>query len=255
MTRAVFCYFRYTTVSYRSPEMVDLYSGKTITTKADIWVRLVMLSGCCSTLWLIWHKLCGLVHVYFWLNDNVVSVVFLWQIIVLSFSFFQALGCLLYRLCYFTLPFGESTLAIQNGNFTIPDNNRYSRPVIALMSKSNRCPTLFHMRNYCSYVASLLVTLANWRKSDPTETARHLFMSEPRDVSVHDWNFHFFSGYMLCVDPEKRPDIYQVSHVAFKITGRETPIQNLHVRIVLVKVVSCHKSNSLLTHWVRWQLM
>jgi len=29
---------RYTTVSYRSPEMVDLYSGKTVTTKADIWV-------------------------------------------------------------------------------------------------------------------------------------------------------------------------------------------------------------------------
>ncbi len=35
--------------------------------------------------------------------------------------------------------------------------------------------------------------------------------------------------YMLCVDPEKRPDVYQVSYVAFKITGRETPIQNLHV--------------------------
>ena len=31
-------HFRYTTVSYRSPEMVDLYSGRTITTKADIWV-------------------------------------------------------------------------------------------------------------------------------------------------------------------------------------------------------------------------
>ena len=25
-------------MSYRSPEMVDLYSGKTISTKADIWV-------------------------------------------------------------------------------------------------------------------------------------------------------------------------------------------------------------------------
>lgn len=45
--------------------MVDLYMGKTITTKADIW----------------------------------------------------ALGCLLYKLCFFTLPFGESTLAIQVGFF------------------------------------------------------------------------------------------------------------------------------------------
>lgn len=29
---------KYTTLSYRSPEMVDMYSGKPITTKADIWV-------------------------------------------------------------------------------------------------------------------------------------------------------------------------------------------------------------------------
>lgn len=31
---------RYTTLSYRSPEMVDMYCGKPITTKADIWVWL-----------------------------------------------------------------------------------------------------------------------------------------------------------------------------------------------------------------------
>ncbi|XP_023236354.1 AP2-associated protein kinase 1-like isoform X2 [Centruroides sculpturatus] len=31
---------RYTTISYRSPEMVDLYSGHPITTKADIWVNI-----------------------------------------------------------------------------------------------------------------------------------------------------------------------------------------------------------------------
>lgn len=30
---------RYTTLSYRSPEMVDMYCGKPITTKADIWVK------------------------------------------------------------------------------------------------------------------------------------------------------------------------------------------------------------------------
>lgn len=66
---------KYTTLSYRAPEMIDFYTiGQPITTKSDIW----------------------------------------------------ALGCFLYKLCFFTLPFGESTLAIQNGTFTIPDNSRYS---------------------------------------------------------------------------------------------------------------------------------
>lgn len=31
--------YRYTTLSYRAPEMINLYAGKAITTKADIWVR------------------------------------------------------------------------------------------------------------------------------------------------------------------------------------------------------------------------
>uniref|UniRef100_A0A8C2NV39 AP2-associated protein kinase 1 n=1 Tax=Capra hircus TaxID=9925 RepID=A0A8C2NV39_CAPHI len=74
---------KYTTLSYRAPEMVNLYSGKVITTKADIW----------------------------------------------------ALGCLLYKLCYFTLPFGESQVAICDGNFTIPDNSRYSQDMHCLISK------------------------------------------------------------------------------------------------------------------------
>ncbi|XP_036434390.1 AP2-associated protein kinase 1 isoform X1 [Colossoma macropomum] len=72
---------KYTTLSYRAPEMVNLYSGKMITTKADIW----------------------------------------------------ALGCLLYKLCFFTLPFGESQVAICDGSFTIPDNSRYSHDMHCLI--------------------------------------------------------------------------------------------------------------------------
>ncbi|XP_076846400.1 AP2-associated protein kinase 1 isoform X6 [Brachyhypopomus gauderio] len=72
---------KYTTLSYRSPEMVNLYSGKVITPKADIW----------------------------------------------------ALGCLLYKLCFFTLPFGESQVAICDGSFTIPDTSRYSHDLHCLI--------------------------------------------------------------------------------------------------------------------------
>ena len=32
---------RFTTLAYRAPEMVSLFSGNTITTKADIWVSIV----------------------------------------------------------------------------------------------------------------------------------------------------------------------------------------------------------------------
>jgi len=65
---------RYTTLSYRSPEMVNLFNGKSIGLPSDIW----------------------------------------------------ALGCILYNLCFFDLPFGESSLAIQTGELTIPDNSQYA---------------------------------------------------------------------------------------------------------------------------------
>uniref|UniRef100_A0A673BU69 non-specific serine/threonine protein kinase n=1 Tax=Sphaeramia orbicularis TaxID=375764 RepID=A0A673BU69_9TELE len=107
---------KYTTLSYRAPEMVNLYGGKVITTKADIW----------------------------------------------------AMGCLLYKLCYFTLPFGESQVAICDGSFTIPDNSRYSQEM------------------------------------------------------------HCLIRYMLEPDPDRRPDIYQVSYFAFKLARRECPVPNVH---------------------------
>ncbi|KAM9546783.1 AP2-associated protein kinase 1 isoform 9-T9 [Salvelinus alpinus] len=115
---------KYTTLSYRAPEMINLYNGTVITTKADIW----------------------------------------------------AMGCLLYKLCYFTLPFGESQVAICDGSFTIPDNSRYSP------------------------------------------------------------DMHCLIRYMLEPDPEKRPDIYQVSYFSFRLAGIECPIQNVHNSPILTKL-------------------
>ncbi|OUC46930.1 putative kinase domain protein [Trichinella nativa] len=73
---------RFTTLSYRSPEMVDLYSSQPITTKADIW----------------------------------------------------ALGVMLYKLCYFSLPFNESAFAIQNASFSFPSEPVYSIEIQALIA-------------------------------------------------------------------------------------------------------------------------
>ncbi|XP_075714642.1 AP2-associated protein kinase 1 isoform X7 [Rhinoderma darwinii] len=115
---------KYTTLSYRAPEMVNLYSGKVITAGADIW----------------------------------------------------ALGCLLYKLCFFTLPFGESQVSICDGNFTIPDNSRYS------------------------------------------------------------YDMHCLIRYMLEPDPDKRPDIYQVSYFAFKLVKRECPVPNVQDSTIPAKL-------------------
>ncbi|KAL5281342.1 BMP2K family protein [Megaselia abdita] len=105
---------KYTTLSYRAPEMLDLYNAKNISVKSDIW----------------------------------------------------ALGCLLYKICFFTLPFGESSLAIQNGGFYIPDNSKYS-------------------------------------------------------IGVHK-----LIRYMLEKDIDKRPNIFQVCDLAFKLSNKNNPVQS-----------------------------
>ncbi|TRY85664.1 hypothetical protein DNTS_020365 [Danionella cerebrum] len=89
---------KYTTLSYRAPEMINLYQGKAITTKADIW--------CCKDR-----------------NEGPMKAHFLLNVVMLR----KALGCLLYKLCFFTLPFGESQVAICDGTFAIPDGSKFSQ--------------------------------------------------------------------------------------------------------------------------------
>ncbi|CAF3385588.1 unnamed protein product [Rotaria socialis] len=107
---------RYTTLCYRAPEMIDLYSRLPITLKADIW----------------------------------------------------AMGCLLYKLMFNTMPFGDSILAIQNGTFVIPDD-----------------------------------------------------MSQ-----IYTRDLYKFVRFMLEIDTNKRPDIWQVSYITYKLLGTECPISN-----------------------------
>jgi AP2-associated kinase len=130
---------RYTTLSYRAPEMIDLYSRLPITLKVDIW----------------------------------------------------AMGCLLYKLMYNTLPFGDSILAIQNGTFVIPDDmsNIYSREL------------------------------------------------------------NLFVKYLLEIDINKRPDIWQVSYLTYKLLGMDCPIPNrLQSKIPDLKNVSMPLTDSEFRH-------
>jgi hypothetical protein len=79
-----------------------------------------------------------------------------------------AMGCLLYKLMYNTMPFGDSILAIQNGTFVIPDD-----------------------------------------------------MSQ-----IYSRELNIFVRYMLEIDINKRPDIWQVSYITYKLLGVECPIPN-----------------------------
>ena len=45
----------------------------------------------------------------------------------------QALGCVLYKLCFFDTPFGERSLAIMKGQVNIPQDSPYSNNLHSLI--------------------------------------------------------------------------------------------------------------------------
>ncbi|XP_064366463.1 BMP-2-inducible protein kinase isoform X3 [Dromaius novaehollandiae] len=121
---------KYTTLSYRAPEMINLYGGKPITTKADIWCL---------------------------------------------YLFLQALGCLLYKLCFFSLPFGESQVAICDGSFTIPDNSRYTHNIHCLIRymlepDQERRPDIFQVSYFAFKLAKKDCPVSNINNSPVPST-------------------------------------------------------------------------------------
>ena len=92
--------------------------------------------------------------------DTMIVVIILF---VMLFLFLKALGCLLYKLCFFTSPFGESTLAIQNGQFTIPEDSKFSKELHCLMGKD----PLFQLMLRKKFKNSLTECLCAWFQWHP----------------------------------------------------------------------------------------
>jgi hypothetical protein len=46
-------------------------------------------------------------------------------------------------------------------------------------------------------------------------------------------------GFMLEVEPDTRPDIFQVASVAFRLAGRDNSIKNFNVRLYCLKLLGC----------------
>ena len=44
---------------------------------------------------------------------------------------------------------------------------------------------------------------------------------------------HLYVGYMLELNPDKRPDIFQVANVLFKLKGEKNPVPNVFVSFVV----------------------
>ena len=99
---------KFTTPAYRAPEMVDLYSGHAINEKVDIWVRLLCLL----------HMPLAIAFIA---------------------SSHQALGCVLYKLCFRVTPFddGESPLQILNVQYTVPPGHAFSNGIIQLIGAAS----------------------------------------------------------------------------------------------------------------------
>lgn len=45
---------------------------------------------------------------------------------------------MLYKLCFFALPFGESALAIQNSMFTFPNEPEHPAELLAIIGKTSK---------------------------------------------------------------------------------------------------------------------
>jgi len=135
---------------YRAPEMVDLYNNYPIDERTDVWVSPPLLLT----------------------SSHFISLI-------------QALGCLLYKLCYTIHPFEDSSkLSIINANYKIPENDAsYSmfhplmRMSVCYCVMSLYCTTSYSklLCYLCKNLQLVKLKLHNPDICMPSSTAQKLF--------------------------------------------------------------------------------
>ncbi|KAH7730624.1 NAK/BIKE protein kinase [Aphelenchoides avenae] len=139
---------RYTTLSYRAPEMIDLFSDVPIDTKSDIW----------------------------------------------------ALGVMLYKLCYFALPFGESALAIQNGTFSFPEAPEIPEEIKAIINlllttSARHRPNIFQASHLAFSAANRKCPVLNIEKSPRIELSEAVQILRLRDKLGTNYSRRFEEAF------------------------------------------------------------
>ena len=163
---------RFTTLAYRAPEMVSLYSGKTISTKADIWVG--PPSCVCVGL-------------------------------TLSLSVCVCV-CRRSAACCTSCVSSPLLLASSHWLLSVSSSAFQPLPVTQLA---------------CTHSS---VSLPPSPSSLPPPPVTPPLIT---------------AGYMLEADPDKRPSIWQVCHVAFRLHQLPNPVANVFVSLYLMAKLGC----------------
>ncbi|XP_055644829.1 uncharacterized protein LOC129780520 [Toxorhynchites rutilus septentrionalis] len=159
-----------TTASYRAPEMIDLNSGHSITTKVDIW----------------------------------------------------ALGCLLYRLCFGTAPFGDSSKAILYCQYNIPEVSKYSLELYQLIRlllepDPEKRPSIYQVCEFAFKIADKDNPLRIIRERQRAQPAANPCMSEQTEKKTMPVVVGTAAISSTSVTPRSRPKPQQPNPPGFNL--------------------------------------
>lgn len=149
-----------------------------------------------------------------------------------------AMGCLLYKMCYYTTPFGESLLAIQEGRFTLPDakHHLYSKQLNGLIGymldpDPVKRPDVFHV----AAAAFALAQLAGRQRSPSSSSVlvRNMPSAEfvlgqlPTPLTETEWRTRQQSMAAAAIAAKRSKEEAAAAAANTTVNPRERPKANL----------------------------